>query len=65
MAQVIGVSQSAPIYSSDIISTDLLSDTGGIQASILWSPSPIKIGTESSANIKFTDMFTGGYLNGL
>jgi hypothetical protein len=56
-------SQSAPIDSSGIISTDLLSDTGGIQASILWSPSPIKIGIESSANIKFTDMFTGGSLN--
>ncbi len=56
-------SQSAPIDSSDIISTDLFSDTGGIQANISWSPSPIKMGTESSAIIKFTDMFTGGSLN--
>lgn len=56
-------SQSAPIASSDIISTDLLSDTGGTQASILWYPSPINVGTESSANISFTDMFSGGSLN--
>ncbi|MGH9976257.1 MAG: hypothetical protein ACRD8Z_10545 [Nitrososphaeraceae archaeon] len=44
-------------------SIELVSDTGGILASVLLSPSPIKMGIESSANINFTDMFSGESLN--
>ncbi|MPZ06219.1 MAG: hypothetical protein GEU26_07350 [Nitrososphaeraceae archaeon] len=55
--------QSASVASSNITSNDLLSDTGRIQANILWSPSPIKSGTEFSANINLTDMFSGESFN--
>jgi hypothetical protein len=55
--------QSASSSSADTTSTDLLSDTGGIHASFLWSPTPIRMNTESSARINFTDAFSGGTLN--
>jgi hypothetical protein len=55
--------QSASSSSADTTSTDLLSDTGGIHASVLWSPTPIRMNTESSARINFTDAFSGGTLN--
>jgi hypothetical protein len=44
-------------------SSDLLSDTGGIHANVLWSQTPIRINTESSAKFNFTDAFSGGALN--
>jgi hypothetical protein len=51
--------QSATAAREDITSFDLISDTGGIIASVLLSQSPTKTGTESVAKIKFTDMFSG------
>ncbi|MFY9967425.1 MAG: hypothetical protein WAK50_16955 [Nitrososphaeraceae archaeon] len=54
----------APSISSAIAtSTDLLSDTGGIHANVMWSPTPIRMDTESSAKFNFTDAFSGGALN--
>jgi len=44
-------------------STDLLSDTGGIHVNVMWSPSPVRANTESSAKFNFTDAFSGGALN--
>jgi hypothetical protein len=49
--------------SVDAISTDLLSDTGGIHAAVEWSPLPILPNTESTAKFNFTDAFSGGSLN--
>ncbi|MGH9975534.1 MAG: hypothetical protein ACRD8Z_06820, partial [Nitrososphaeraceae archaeon] len=49
--------------SANATSTDLLSDTGGIHANVEWSPTPIRMNTESSAKINFTDAFSGGALN--
>jgi hypothetical protein len=49
--------------SANATSTDLLSDTGGIHASVMWSPTPIQINKESSARFNFTDAFSGGALN--
>jgi hypothetical protein len=54
----------APSSSSvNATSTDLLSDTGGIHANVMWSPTPIQMNTESSARFNFTDAFSGGALN--
>jgi hypothetical protein len=55
--------ESASSASANVTSTDLLSDTGGIHASVLWSPAPLRMNTESSAKINFTDAFSGGPLN--
>ena len=49
--------------SANATSRDLLSDTGGIHASVMWSPTPIPINKESSAQFNFTDAFSGGPLN--
>ena len=49
--------------STNATSRDLLSDTGGIHASVMWSPTPIPINKESSAQLNFTDAFSGGPLN--
>jgi hypothetical protein len=54
---------SASSASANVTSTDLLSDTGGIHANVLWSPAPLRMNTESSAKINFTDAFSGGPLN--
>jgi hypothetical protein len=55
--------ESASSASANVTSTDLLSDTGGIHANVLWSPAPLRMNTESSAKINFTDAFSGGPLN--
>ena len=52
-----------PTSSASATSTDLLSDTGGIHANVLWSPTPIRANTESIAKFNFTDAFSGGPLN--
>ena len=52
-----------PNSSANATSTDLLSDTGGIHANVMWSPTPIRMNTESSAKFNFTDAFSGGVLN--
>ena len=52
-----------PTSSTSATSTDLLSDTGGIHANVLWSPTPIRANTESIAKFNFTDAFSGGPLN--
>lgn len=53
----------APSTSSvNATSTDLLSDTGGIHANVMWSPTPIQANTESSAKFNFTDAFSGELL---
>ena len=49
--------------SANATSTDLLSDTGGIHANVMWSPAPIRMGAESTAKFNFTDAFSGGALN--
>jgi hypothetical protein len=49
--------------SASATSTDLLSDTGGIHANVMWSPAPIRMGAESTAKFNFTDAFSGGDLN--
>jgi hypothetical protein len=49
--------------SANATSTDLLSDTGGIHANVMWSPAPIRMGAESTAKFNFTDAFSGGDLN--
>jgi hypothetical protein len=54
---------SASYASVNTTSTDLLSDTGGIHASVEWSPTTILLNTESSAKFNFTDAFSGGTLN--
>jgi hypothetical protein len=52
-----------PSSSVNATSTDLLSDTGGIHVNVMWSPSPVRANTESSAKFNFTDAFSGGALN--
>jgi hypothetical protein len=49
--------------SANATSTDLLSDTGGIHANVMWLPTPIRMGAESTAKFNFTDAFSGGALN--
>ncbi|MGC1134952.1 MAG: hypothetical protein WA941_19135 [Nitrososphaeraceae archaeon] len=49
--------------SANATSTDLLSDTGGIHANVMWSPAPIRMGAESTAKFNFTGAFSGGALN--
>ncbi|MGH9953023.1 MAG: hypothetical protein ACRD5J_15510, partial [Nitrososphaeraceae archaeon] len=46
-----------------ISSTDLISDTGGIHASVSWSPTPLLPELNSTVRINFTDAFSGGPLN--
>jgi hypothetical protein len=53
----------SPNSSANATSTDLLSDTGGIHANVMWSPTPIRMNIESSAKFNFTDAFSGGALN--
>jgi hypothetical protein len=48
--------------SANATSTDLLSDTGGIHANVMWLPTPIRMGAESTAKFNFTDAFSGGAL---
>jgi len=52
-----------PTSSASATSTDLLSDTGGIHVNVMWSPTPIRANTETSAKFNFTDAFSGGALN--
>ena len=52
-----------PTTSASATSTDLLSDTGGIHVNVLWSPTPIRMETETTAKFNFTDAFSGGALN--
>ena len=44
-------------------SSDLISDTGGIHASISWSPQPLIPNSNSTLRINFSDAFSGGPLN--
>ena len=44
-------------------SSDLISDTGGIHASISWSPQPLIPNSNSTLRINFSDGFSGGPLN--
>jgi len=44
-------------------STDLISDTGGIHASVSWSPTALLPDSNSTVRINFTDAFSGGPLN--
>lgn len=46
-----------------ITSSDLISDTGGIHAAVLWSPTPLSPSSNSTVRINFTDAFSGGPLN--
>jgi hypothetical protein len=43
-------------------SVDMVTDTGGIHASLLWNPNPPVIG-ENTLNINFSDALSGGRLN--
>jgi hypothetical protein len=43
-------------------SVDMVTDTGGIHASLLWNPIPPVIG-ENTLNINFSDALSGGRLN--
>jgi hypothetical protein len=49
--------------SASATSTDLLSDTGGIHVNVLWTPTPIRMNTDTTAKFNFTDAFSGGALN--
>jgi hypothetical protein len=44
-------------------STDLISDTGGLHASVSWSPVPLLPDSNSTVTFNFTDAFSGGPLN--
>jgi hypothetical protein len=44
-------------------SSDLISDTGGIHASISWSTQPLILNSNSTLRINFSDAFSGGPLN--
>ena len=44
-------------------STDLISDTGGLHASVSWSPVPLLSDSNSTVTFNFTDAFSGGPLN--
>ena len=46
-----------------ISSSDLISDTGGIHASVSWSPQRLVPNSNSTLRINFTDAFSGGSLN--
>jgi hypothetical protein len=46
-----------------VSSSDLISDTGGIHASISWSPQPLVSNSNSTIGINFTDAFSDGPLN--
>ncbi|HEY9399157.1 MAG TPA: hypothetical protein VIP29_04590 [Nitrososphaeraceae archaeon] len=43
-------------------STDMVTDTGGIHAALLWNPNPPVIG-ENTLNINFSDALSGNRLN--
>ena len=47
----------------EISSPDLISNTGGIHASISWSPQPLIPNSNSTLRINFSDAFSGGPLN--
>jgi hypothetical protein len=48
---------------TQITSSDLTTDTGGIHAAISWEPKQLTADTESTVSINFSDAFSGEALN--
>jgi hypothetical protein len=53
----------SPIKSIGKSSTDLITDTGGIHSSLLWSPNPPTPKSESKLTLKFNDALSDTSLN--